>query len=68
MTNLSRLAPPLVVEDDPAQVEYYQSVLEEAGMQPVAAQSIAAARQLLKRQKFSIALVDVQLPDVAASS
>lgn len=53
----------LVVEDDPVQSAVYLQVLDSLGVSVVSAQSIAEARDALLQHRFSVALVDVQLPD-----
>ena len=53
----------LIVEDDPIQSEYYRTALDESGLNLVLARNLGEARQLLLRQRFGIALVDLHLPD-----
>lgn len=60
------LAPTLVVEDDPALQSRLERLLRQLspdGPAPVVAGTLAAARQAVGRQAFSLALVDLGLPD-----
>jgi len=53
----------LVVEDDQALSEILCDALAEAGHQPVAAHTLAAARKELSRSEQDVILVDLVLPD-----
>ncbi|MDM0085072.1 response regulator transcription factor [Variovorax sp. J31P179] len=60
------LSPTLIVEDDPAMRERLRFVLAGIGVdarQIAIADSVGAARELLGKQPFGIALVDIGLPD-----
>jgi two-component system response regulator HydG len=53
----------LIVDDEPAIVEWLQLVLESAGYGSEAARDTTAAMGLLSGQEFAVALVDLVLPD-----
>ena len=60
------LTPALIVEDDPTMQQRIARLLgdiEGKDAQPSFAGSLAAARDVLARQEFAIALVDIGLPD-----
>lgn len=60
------LAPALIVEDDPAMQQRLTRLLagvEGDRSRVTVAASLAAARELLARQQFAIALIDIGLPD-----
>jgi DNA-binding NarL/FixJ family response regulator len=65
------LTPALIVEDDPTMQQRIARLLADIAIgdsegkdaQPSIAGSLAAARDMLARQEFAIALVDIGLPD-----
>lgn len=60
------LSPALIVEDDPLMRDRLRLLLSNLGgddRQIAVADSVAAAQELFRKQSFSIALVDIGLPD-----
>lgn len=53
----------LVLEDEPMLRKRVTSVLESLGAEVSAAESVEAARQLIRSIEFDVALLDVNLPD-----
>ncbi|MBL1437574.1 MAG: sigma-54-dependent Fis family transcriptional regulator [Rhodobacteraceae bacterium] len=55
--------PLLLVEDTSSLAMVYRSVLEKAGHSVVSCDTISQAREEMGRQKFSVILLDLSLPD-----
>jgi DNA-binding NtrC family response regulator len=53
----------LVLEDDASLAEAVCEAMRERGHAPLAARSVGEALQLLERQEFEVALLDLVLPD-----
>ena len=53
----------LVVDDDTSIREMFQSILEEEGFQVGTASTAAETLQLIKEEKYDVAILDVLLPD-----
>jgi len=58
----------LIVEDRPGQLEALVNVLAEEGYQVVGAATAAEALAYVKCERFAVAVVDVQAPDVSGVS
>ena len=55
--------PVLIVEDDQIQIEIYRLVLGSIGAEGISVGTLAEARVAIARNRFAVAVVDVQLPD-----
>ncbi len=55
--------PLLLVEDTSSLAMVYRSVLEKAGHEVVACDTISQAREEMEQQRFSVILLDLSLPD-----
>jgi len=55
--------PLLLIEDTSSLAMVYRSVLEKAGHEVTACDTIAQAREQMQRQSFSVILLDLTLPD-----
>jgi len=55
----------LVVEDNPADARFISAMLDPAGFRVTVAARIAAAIEMVKHERFDVALLDMSLPDVA---
>jgi signal transduction histidine kinase/CheY-like chemotaxis protein len=55
----------LIVDDHPATRRILSATLSKRGMNAVAAESAAAAVEILERQSFDFALIDAQMPEVS---
>ena len=53
----------LVVDDEPAVVDLFQSAFEKLGIQVVGAGSASQAVTAMKREQPDVAVLDVLLPD-----
>jgi excisionase family DNA binding protein len=53
----------LIVEDDAAVRNLISDALRDAGHRPVAVDTVAAARAVLKDIRFDVAILDLMLPD-----
>src|SRR5271154_969985 len=53
----------LVVDDEPDLCELLSITLQRMNLSPRTAQTVAAARKLLKAERFDLCLTDMQLPD-----
>lgn len=53
----------LIVDDEPDILELLSMTLRRMKLQPVAAQSIEEAKQLLQQNSFDLCLTDMRLPD-----
>jgi PAS domain S-box-containing protein len=65
MTNRSEWLRILIVKDHPGQLETLVELLGEEGYHVVGAATVAEALECAKCEKFSIAVVDLQLPDAS---
>lgn len=54
----------LVIDDDPFTLELLTETLSEQGYHPVAAQDGSSALEILGKDRFQVALVDLSLPGV----
>jgi CheY-like chemotaxis protein len=55
----------LIVDDHPATRRILSGTLSKHGMSAVAAESVAAAFEILERQSFDFALIDAQMPEMS---
>jgi signal transduction histidine kinase/DNA-binding response OmpR family regulator len=55
----------LIVDDHPATRRILSATLSQRGMSVVAAESAAAALEILERQSFDFALIDAQMPETS---
>jgi signal transduction histidine kinase/CheY-like chemotaxis protein len=55
----------LIVDDHPATRRILSATLSKHGMSAVAAESVAAALEILERQSFDFALLDAQMPQMS---
>jgi signal transduction histidine kinase/CheY-like chemotaxis protein len=55
----------LVVDDHPATRQLLSGTLSKHGMSAVAAESAAAALEILERQSFDFALIDARMPEMS---
>jgi DNA-binding response OmpR family regulator len=53
----------LVVDDDEAVARFVSSVVEKGGLEPVAVHTGEAAETALEKERFVLAIVDINLPD-----
>ncbi|MBI2361975.1 MAG: response regulator, partial [Elusimicrobia bacterium] len=63
MTSITPRLRVLVVDDEPADAELHQDVLEAAGYAVTSVGSVAAARKALAIKPHQLLLVDLRLPD-----
>lgn len=57
-------SPILIVDDDEFQLRTFKSILEGEGHPVMASTTGAAALEMAERGKFSLALLDIKLPDI----
>ena len=57
-------SPILIVDDDEFQLRTLKSILEGEGHPVMASTTGAAALEMAERGKFSLALLDIKLPDI----
>ena len=57
-------SPILIVDDDELQLRTLKSILEGEGHPVMASTTGAAALEMAERGKFSLALLDIKLPDI----
>ena len=57
-------SPILIVDDDELQLRTFKSILEGEGHPVMASTTGAAAIEMAERGKFSLAILDIKLPDI----
>jgi len=57
-------SPILIVDDDELQLRMFKSILEGEGHPVMASTTGAAAIEMAERGKFSLAILDIKLPDI----
>ena len=55
----------LVVDDDPLIIRLYKKLFAKHGCEAIGASTGKEAKQLLNGQKFDMAILDIQLPDLS---
>jgi CheY-like chemotaxis protein len=53
----------LIVDDEPEQIEFASTVLEENGYIPIGASNGAEAMKIVKREKPGLILLDILMPE-----
>lgn len=53
----------LIVDDEPEQIEFASTVLEESGYIPIGATNGAEAMKIVKREKPDLILLDILMPE-----
>ena len=62
MSEATSAARGLVVDDDPAVIDYLETLLRGLGIEPVAALDGREAERALRRSRFDVMLLDMRLP------
>lgn len=55
----------LIIEDEPRLLELYQKIIEDIGIDVSATEDPLEAIELCERETFSLAIVDLMLPEIS---